>query len=140
MGDVEIRVEGLAELRRDLKKAERLTDLAEFRDGLKKATEIGANEAASLAGAFSHQAADTIRPRAGGNVAYIVGGKASLPWYGWADFGQRTARTGQPRSVGPWANSGKGPKRGRFIYEGVERKSHEITEAVADAVEKAMKP
>lgn len=134
-----IHVTGLKDLRRDLKKAERVEDLAEFRDGLKAAAGIVADEAQDLASVFSNRAADTIRPTAGGNTAYVKGGKAALPWYGWADFGSRTPVQGNPRSVGPWAGSGKGPKRGRFIYEAIDRKAEAVSDAVAHAVDRALR-
>lgn len=132
-----VQVYGLKELRRDLKAVEDLDSLAQLRDGFKEAARIGADEAEGLASVFSHRAADTIRPTAGGNRAYIVGGKAALPWYGWADFGSRNPVSGQPRSVGPWANSGRGPRHGRFIYEAIDRRDH-IARAVGHAVDQAL--
>lgn len=133
-----VQVYGLKELRRDLKAVGDIEGLAQLRDGLKAAAEIGASEARSLASVFSDRAAQTIRPTAGGNKAYIAGGKASLPWYGWADFGSRTPISGAPRSVGPWAHSGRGPRHGRFIYEAIDRESERIADAVRDGVDRAL--
>lgn len=134
-----VQVEGLAELRRGFRNIQDAEGLREVRDGLKAAAGVAADEAARRAGAFSQRAADTIRATAGGNTAYIKGGKAALPWFGWADFGSRTPNRGQPRSIGPWAGSGRGPTGGRFIYPAIDAKDAEIAEIVADALDRAMR-
>ncbi len=139
MSRVEVRVEGLAELRRALRRAEQIDDLAVLRDGLKKAAGVVADEAARRASGFSRRAAATIRPVSGGNRAYVVGGKAALPWFGWADFGSRNPRTGQSRSVGPWANSGPGPDRGRFIYAALDARERQVVSLVEEAVSDALR-
>jgi hypothetical protein len=46
---------------------------------------------------------------------------------------------GQSRSVGPWANSGKGPGRGRFIYPALDEKARATEDAVADALDVAFR-
>lgn len=135
----EIRVEGLAELRRALRKMEQIDDLGVLRDGLKKAAGIAADEAKRLASPFSSRAAASIRPVSGGNRAFVVGGKARLPWYGWGDFGSRTPVSGNPRSVGPWARSGHGPSKGRWIYPAIENKERQVVGAVEDAVGQALR-
>lgn len=135
----EIRVEGLAELRKALKKAERVDTSVELRRGLKEAAGIGADEAKRRARGFSSRAADTIRPLSGGNRAFIAGGKAALPWYGWGDFGSRTPVSGNPRSVGPWAGSGRGPTGGRWIYPAIEAKERQIVDRAAEAVFHALR-
>lgn len=137
--DLRLYVEGLGELRRSLKKCEQVEDSAELQAGLKAAAEIVASDARLRANAFSFTAADTIRATSGGNRVYIVGGKSALPWYGWGDFGSRTPKFGQARSVGPWAHSGPGPKGGRWIYPALEHERHNVEEAVADALDKAVR-
>lgn len=134
MTDV-VRVEGLAELRRTLRRAQHLDALKELQQGLKGAADIVAQDAKRRASAFSRRAASTVRAGASGNKAYVAGGKSALPWYGWADFGSRTPVQGNPRSVGPWAHSGRGPVRGRFIYPAFDAKGPAVAEKVADAVD-----
>lgn len=134
-----VRVEGLAELRRDFRKVQDLESLAELRVGMKAAADIVAQEAKQRASAFSSRAAETIRATAGGNKAYVAGGKARLPWYGWADFGSRSPRSGNPRSVGPWTGSGKGPAKGRFIYPAFDAKETQVKAAVETAVDVALR-
>lgn len=135
----EIRVEGLASLRRDLKRAEQIDDRNDLRDGLKAAADIVAREAKSRVPVRSGAARDAVRATAGGNTAYVVGGKAKVPYYGWLDFGGRNPRTGNPRSVGPWSGAGGGPSKGRFIYPALDAKEGEVVEAVEDAVSQALR-
>lgn len=134
----EIRVEGLAELRRDLTRAGQMDARGDLRDGLKAAADIVAVKARGNASQFSQRASDSIRATAGGNRAFVVGGRSSLPWYGWADFGSRTPVSGRPRSVGPWAGSGKGPAKGRFIYPAIDSTESAVVAAVARSVSNAL--
>lgn len=139
MSQIEIRVDGLADLRRALRKVEQLDDLAVLRDGLKRAADIVAQDARSRVPTRTGRARGSIRATAGGNKAYVVGGKARVPYYGFLDFGSRTPRSGQPRSVGPWANSGSGPDKGRFIYPALDAKERQVVDAVQDAVQTALR-
>lgn len=134
-----ISVEGIAELRRALKAAGEMESLAEFRDGLKAAAEIVAKDARSRVVRRSGRAADSIRATAGGNRVFVRGGKSTVPYYGWLDFGSRTPISGRPRSVGPWARSGAGPRGGRFIYPAVERNEDRVVEALDRAVRNVLR-
>lgn len=135
----EIRVEGLRELRAALAKADPIDVRNEFRAGLKAAAGNVADSAKGKVPSRTGQTAASIRATSGGNTAYVVGGKASIPWYGWLDFGTRSARSGQSRSVGPWAGTGPGPAKGRFIYVALDERERQVVEAVADATEKALR-
>lgn len=139
MSRVEVRVEGLAQLRRALRNAEQLDDLAVLRDGLKKAADVVAQEARNRVPVRSGATRGSIRATSGGNRAFVVGGKARVPWYGWLDFGSRTPRSGQPRSVGPWSGSGHGPDRGRFIYAALDDREAEVVRLVEHAVSEALR-
>lgn len=134
-----LRVEGLSQLRSALRRFEDAEGLVEVREGLRDAAGIVASDAQRRARQFSDEAADTIRPTVAGNRAYVKGGKARLTWYGWADFGSRRPRRGQPRSVGPWKNSGKGPRGGRFIYPAVEATRHRVAAAVERSLDRAIR-
>ena len=136
MSDLRIEVTGLKELRSSLKRLGHVEETVELRTGLKAAAEIVAREARYRANYYSFSASDTIRAGTSGAKATVSGGKSALPWYGWFDFGSRTPVQGQPRSVGPWAHSGRGPRRGRFIYPALDAKREETTEAVAQAIDR----
>lgn len=131
-----IRVEGLAETRRALRAMQDIEGLADVRDGLREAARIAANDATGRVPSRSGRAAGSIRPTVGGNNAYVVGGRASVPYYGWLDFGSRSPRKGNPRSRGPWAGSGVGPHAGRFIYPAIKAKRNAITKAIDRGVGK----
>ena len=131
-----VRVEGLKELRRALNKIDpALTK--QLRGSLKAIGDEVAADAKREVPVKSGRARDSIRSGVSGNNAYVAGGKKKVPYYGWLDFGSRNARRGQPRSVGPWARSGSGPKGGRFIYRSVERNRTMIRRRATDAMEQA---
>ena len=129
-----VQVTGLAELRRDMKRAGEVEARGDLRDGLKAAAKVVADDARGRVPVVSGRARDSLRATAGGNKAYVVGGRSKVPYYGWLDFGTRSPRSGQPRSVGPWARSGSGPGHGRFIYAALDARERQV----ADLVEKAL--
>lgn len=131
-----IQIEGLAEFRRDLKKIdENLTK--ELRNDLKLIAMEIAVEARQQVPQITGKARGSIRGGVSGNNAYVAGGKKSVPYYGWLDFGSRKPRSGRSRKVGPWKGSGPGPKKGRFIYPTIERNRSEITRKAQQAFDKA---
>jgi len=134
----EVQVEGLKELRKALKDVDPELQKG-LRVELKKVAEIVAAAARERVPRRSGAAADSIRTGASGDKVLIVGGKAKVPYYAWLDFGTRNPVRGNARSVGPWAGSGAGPKRGRFIYAALDDKFDEVVQAVDDAVDEATK-
>ena len=139
LADVEIRVENLAALRRSLTQLQQIEARNELRLGLKRAADIVAQEARSRVPSRTGRARSSIRATAGGSRAFVRGGKKTVPYYGWLDFGSRTPRTGNPRSVGPWKGTGAGPRDGRFIYPAADAKKRQVEQAVADAIEEAVR-
>lgn len=139
MPNVEIRVDGLADLRRALKRMENLEATADLRAGLKRAADEVAQDAKGRVPSRTGRAASTIRATSGGNRAYVVEGKAAVPYVGWLDFGSRTPRLGNPRTVGPWAGSGKGPAKGRFIYPAIDAREAQVVQLVEHAVSEALR-
>ena len=111
----------------------------DLRDGLRDAANIVARDAASRVPRASGRAAKSIRGQAGGNKAYVVGGKKAVPYYGWLDFGSRRAVSGRPRSVGPWRGTGSGPSEGRFIYPAAEAMRGMVVNAIARSVDAAIR-
>ena len=137
-----VTVEGLTELRKTFKRLEDFEGSKHLRKGLLEAAKIVAVEAKtrvpigpSLKG--RHQpgtARDSIGPGASVDRAYVFGGRKSVKYYGWLDFGSRNPISGRKRSVGPWKKSGRGPNKGRFIYAALEDKRPEVAEAVRQAL------
>jgi len=128
---------GLKELRRDLKKIDpQLTK--ELRTEFLQVGQKVAADARSMVPQATGRAAASIRAGVSGNTAYVAGGKKSVPYYGWLDFGSRTPRRGQSRKDGPWKRSGSGPKRGRFIYPAIAKNERYIAQAAANAANQAI--
>lgn len=131
-----VRIEGIKELRRALNKIDKeLTK--EFRVDLKKIGDDVATDARKDVPSRTGRARGSIRSGVSGNNAYVAGGKKAVPYYGWLDFGSRQPQTGNPRSRGPWAGSGEGPKGGRFIYPAVNRNRDNIRRRAVAAMEQA---
>lgn len=139
MSTARIEVKGLAALRRALKELDPLDARKEFQVALKAAAGLVATVAKGKVPSRSGRAAGSIRAVSGGNKAFVVGGKAKVPYYGWLDFGGRNPISGRPRSVGPWAGSGAGPAKGRFIYPALDETRPAVIEAVELACDKAIK-
>lgn len=74
---------------------------------------------------------DSLRAGVSGNNAYVQGGKASVPYYGWLEYG------GVLKPVGGRHNTIKRPriKGGRYLYPAIGRKRERINEAAAQALE-----
>lgn len=136
-GAAQIQIDGLKETAAAFRRVESLSTLSRH---LRAVAEKVANDArAKVPRGKTGAAAASIRPRSSSGTASVVGGKKSVPYYGWLDFGTRDPRSGQPRSVGPWKGSGAGPTRGRFIYPAVDENEEEIRRAALKAVEEAYK-
>jgi HK97 gp10 family phage protein len=129
-----VHVVGLRELRRTLRQAGDVEDLTEVRNALRSGAKIVADDARRRVPVRTGRARDSIRPLVSGNRAFVAGGKAKVPYYGWLDFGSRRPISGRPRSVGPWAGSGSGPAKGRFIYPAIDDKIDEVTDLVSKAL------
>lgn len=139
MPNVEIRIDGLADLRRTLKRMENVEASVDLRTGLKRAADEVAQDAKGRLPSRTGAARSSLRATSGGNRAYVAGGGARVPYYGWLDFGSRNPQLGNPRSVGPWAGSGKGPDKGRAIYPAIDARETEVVRLVEHAVSEALR-
>ena len=129
----EVRVDGIWRLRSGLKKVD--LELAEELRG--RFLGIAEQVAATIRGKMpvrSGMAVRSVRGGVSGNNAYVQGGKKSVPYFGWLDFGSRTPVSGRPMSVGPWKLSGHGPKRGRFIYPAIDQHREDIERQAVKAM------
>lgn len=136
-GAITISVEGLAELRRDLKTAGLKATGRELQKELKAAAEIVASDARDrvpIGPDIRGHARDTIKAGATQDSAYVSGGKRENPYYGWLDFGSRNPN----KQVGPWRQSGYGPTGGRFIYPALADNSDVLVKKVYNAVDTAL--
>ena len=131
-----VKVDGLKELRRALNKLDPELTKTMRSELLDLGKEV-AVDAQRRVPERSGRAKGSIRAGVSGNNAYVAGGRKSVPYYGWLDFGGRTPRSGRPRSVGPWKGSGPGPERGRFIYPTIVRNRREIEQKAQQAFDKA---
>lgn len=133
-----IKVDGFRDTQRALKRLAPEVDKA-LKVELKDVAEIVADTARSLAGpsAKSGRARGTIRAGADGKGPYLAGGKKSVRYFAWLDFGGRRPVKGHPRSYGPWYRSGPGPKKGRFIYPAIDRNTDTIIDGGTRALAKA---
>lgn len=137
-----VTVEGLTELRKKFKNLEDFEASKQLRKGLFEAAKIVSVEARSRVpigpsykGRHSPGAARaSIMAGATANKAYVAGGRGTVNYYGWLDFGSRNPVSGRPRKVGPWKKSGRGPLNGRFIYAALDDKRDEVVARVAEAL------
>lgn len=135
-----VTVEGLATVRRQLNELGNVEARSELRDGLKAAAEIVAADARNrVPEGKTGRARASVRATAGGNRAFVRGGRSTVPYYGWLDFGSRTPKTGRPRKVGPWAETGRGPRGGRFIYPALDATRDDVVAKVDAAMSTAVR-
>lgn len=141
MAGAEIQLEGLAKFRKGIKQIDPQLQ-KDFRQEILPIAQKVAGDAASRVPSRSGRAKGSIRAGVSGNNAYVQGGKSTVPYYGWLDFGARTPVSGRPRSVGPWKGSGVGPQRGRFIYPAIDANrdniEREAAKAIDDIIDKAL--
>lgn len=131
-----LQVSGIREVRSKLRALGDAEALGEVREALKDAAGIVADEARKRVPVRSGRARDSIRPTVSGNRAFVAGGKATVPYYGWLDFGSRSPISGRPRSVGPWAHPAPGgPELGRFIYPALEDTRDKVAKTLLDGID-----
>lgn len=140
-----VRIEGLKEVQRALKKygdeapkelREELKNssatLKVVSDARRRLTEgIGKN--LKRDSRSTGRAAASLRVLSNANGVFIVGGKGSVPYYGWLDFGGQLHPTGS-RYNGQKRNF---IKQGRAIYPAINENIHNLERAAEDAVARA---
>lgn len=130
---------GLKELKASLKTIGDMASQKEIKVALKRSAEIVAADARRRVPSKSGRAAGSITAGTSGASAYVKGGKASVKYYGWLDFGSRTPRHGNSRAEGPWRGSGTGPTKGRFLYPAIAAKEQEVGAQLEAAVNDVIK-
>ena len=132
----EVQLDGLKAFRRALGKIEPALQKELRGEFLKIGERVAAGARARVPQGKTGKARGSIRAGVSGNNAYVQGGKSTVPYYGWLDFGTRTPQKGNPRHVGPWRRSGVGPERGRFIYPSIDDNKQYIEQQGAEAMER----
>lgn len=118
MRDVGIGVEGLAELRRALRRVGDKVATRELGQAGKTAAGIVAERARSKVPVQTGRARDSVRAVVAQGGGAIKGGRASVPYYAWLDFG---GRVGRNRSVErPFI------RRGRYIYPALDERMDDV--------------
>jgi len=133
----EVQIDGLKALRAGLRKIDPQLQ-KDLRNDLLPVAHRVAADAAGRVPSKSGRAAASVRGGVSGNNAYVQGGRKTVPYFGWLDFGSRSPKAGNPRSVGPWAGTGAGPKRGRFLYPAIDAKREDIETTAADAIDRVI--
>jgi hypothetical protein len=81
------------------------------------------------------RAQDSIRAVSKGNSIVIVGGKTSVPYFGWLDFGGELKGRGQAKN-----QTIRRPflKKGRYVYPGIAATEPQMVQAAGRAVDKIL--
>lgn len=117
-----VRVDGLREFRRDLGKLDKQFP-KDLNQEIKRIGGRIADDARSRVPVRSGRARASIRATTAGSRAYIVGGKKTVPYYAWLDFGGGIPNRASRRRRGlqrPW-QSRPILQEGRFIYPAIRR-------------------
>lgn len=131
----EVYVTGLRELRAAVKRAD--ADLIpEMREQLRSVGQVVVSDAKRFIPRGKQpwdrhpgRAQDSVRVTVSGTTVYIVGGKKSVPYYAWLEFG------GELKPVGRRRNRQWRPlyPNGRYIRPAVERNESKVVQAVNEA-------
>ena len=132
--DLGVKVEGLRELRRALSAAE--AELPVYlREELREIGTLVARIAKPKVPTLTGRAAGSIRAAPSGANVYVKAGGASVPYYGWLDFGGTIHHVGAKHShSGDHQLHRDVVKGGRYLYPAAE----EAKPAVALATERML--
>lgn len=138
-----VKVTGLKELIRELKKLDDAGLVNELKDANYKVAQLVVNKAqGNASGRMESAAAASLKPGRQAAKAVVSGGGAAVPFFGGAEFGagqnklRNTARgavRGWNQFV-PWTG-----QTGRFLYPAIRSSMDEIVELYGDEIEKITK-
>lgn len=140
-----VRVEGLDELRRELRRLDDAGLSDRLKDANQKAAEVvvrRARQRAAALGRMQQKAADTLRPARQAARAVVTLGRASVPFALGAEFGagQDIVTAGRNRGrrglnqFEPWR--GRSRDAGYFLWPGIRDSTAEIVDAYGDEIER----
>jgi hypothetical protein len=132
-----VEVVGLLDLQKALKDIEP-TLKKEFNKELRKLGNKVAAEVRSKVPAKTGRARASVKSGVRNGMAYVQGGKATVPYFAWLDFGGPTREKGPN---GPWRNGWKPGRRefireGRYLYPTVREMQPEILAAAEEAFDR----
>jgi phage gpG-like protein len=117
-----VRIEGLADLRRDLRKMAPAV-LKEMRDVLKDSATLVAGDARPLAAHRTGKLAASYRPGTAGNSAFV---RSRLPYAGVQEFGGRIAPRGTPITI----------KATPAVTRSLDKNAERIVDKLGDGIDK----
>jgi hypothetical protein len=137
-----LKVAGLTELRKELKKLDLVDDLKDANLDVAQVVVTAAQAKAAGQGPMQRTAAATLKPSRQAARAAVTGGSNSLPFFAGAEFGagQDVPRNTARGTVMGWNQfdvwRGSGDGAGYFLYPAIRDKTDEIVEMYGDAIEK----
>lgn len=136
----------IREVQKILKELGDLEEQREFTAALAWAADKVALDAKRRVPVRTGRARAAIKSAARKTDAEVYVNKRNPIYYGWLDFGSRTpsrvirrttglggSETGR---TGPWANSGKGPPQGRFLYPALDAQREGVNQIMRDAIDR----
>lgn len=132
-----VEVVGLTELQRALRDIEP-TLKKEFNKELRNIGNKVVTQVRAKMPVKTGRARASVKSGVRNGVAYVQGGKATVPYYPWLDFGGPTRAQGPN---GPWRNGWKPGRRefiprGRYLYPTVDEMQPEIEKSAEEAFER----
>lgn len=118
VGSHAIRIEGLNEFRRALRRMDRAAPRA-LRIAMNDSAKIVVDWAQPRIPRLSGRAMRSVKAQSTATRARVVGGGARVPYYPWLDFGGVTGTSGASRPF---------QTRGRYIYEGFFQNRRRFTD------------
>jgi hypothetical protein len=125
-----VRVEGLKELRRALGRIDKSLQKS-LRGRLKNVGDKVAALARSKMPSLSGKARSSVKAGVSGNNAYVQGGRASVRYYGWLDYGGTLKPTGRRRGT----QHRPVVRKGRYLYPAIDEMRRDIERGAVEAFE-----
>jgi hypothetical protein len=123
-------VDGLDELRRELRKLDNAGLTEELKDANKAVADLVVQRAKAKASTrMERRAAESLRSSRQAARAQVVGGSAKVPFFGGAEFG--SLRFNQFR---PW--TGSNSQSGYFLYPAIRESTDDIVDMYGIEIEK----
>ena len=142
-----VKVAGLSELRKELKRLDEATLIDELKDANYEVAELVRKEAVGRASTKMEQrAADSLKSARQAARAQLSGGGAKVPYFGGAEFGamRNQTRTGPSGRTYQGYNQfqewrGNGSDAGYFLYPAIRDLSEPIVNIYGDYLEQITK-